>query len=1041
VSPPGPLAALARRLYADAYLKWLTVALVVAAGLSTLATIPRIEDPRIATRNALVTTSLPGATAARVEAQVTEKLEANLETLPEIKRIESTSRAGLSVISVELLASIDETTNEAAFSRIRDKLRDAEPELPRGAGKPRFDDKRGAVAYGMIVAVSDERSGEPDMNLVARAAEALADRLQRVPGTEIVRLHGAPDEEITVAVEPARLATLRLPIAEVATRIRAADARQVAGVYRGARHDLALEVDGALDAAARIRDVPLKVAPDGARLSVGDVADVTRGVRTPPQELGLVDGRRAVFVAARPIGDVRLDLWSRDTRAAIEGFDGAFGDAVETRILFDQNTYTRARLSNLGSNLGAGALVVVAVVAVTMGLKASLVVGSALPLSAALALFGLTLFDEQLHQMTIFGMIVAVGLLIDNAIVMTDEVVGRLETGARPDDAIGGAVALMSGPLAASTVTTILGFMPVFLLPGNVGDFVGPIAVSVVLALAASFFVALTLIPAFAAGALGDAARPARRRWWHHGVAVPGLVARFERLLAAALVRPRRVVAALAALALTGFAAAATLGNEFFPPAERDQFQIEVLMASETPLERTAHIARELSATLHAEPGVERVFFEVGGSVPTVYYNLLMDEQARSRYAQAVVDCVDAATAEALVARIRAPLAERFPDAQIVVGAFGQGPPTDAPVGFRVVGPDLDVLVELGQAVRRVMRAVPGVTETRASLESGEPKLWFEADETAAAQTGLSLTGIAERLYVALEGVEAGSVFEDVEELPVRVRASEATRSSLTSIAGLTLVSAPGAGAVPAAALGEFDLRPEYAQITRRDGERVNRIDGFIDASVLPIDVTRAVTARLEEAGFAPPPGYRLEAAGDSEGQSEAVGSLTTYLPLIGLLMVATVVLTFRSLALAGIVGAVAIASVGFGMAALAVSRYPIGFNPLIGTAGLVGVAINGTIVVLANLRADAAARRGEIPAIVASVRSTGRHIVSTTLTTVGGFGPLFVFVGGDFWPPLAVVIAGGVACSVVLSLVFTPCAFVLVTARGARRAPEGQAA
>jgi multidrug efflux pump subunit AcrB len=395
-----------------------------------------------------------------------------------------------------------------------------------------------------------------------------------------------------------------------------------------------------------------------------------------------------------------------------------------------------------------------------------------------------------------------------------------------------------------------------------------------------------------------------------------------------------------------------------------------------------------------------------------------------------VVDTVSAESAEALVARLERELGAQYPDAQVVVSAFGQGPPTDAPIGFRLVGPDLELLTELGHAVRLAMHGVPAVISSRASLEAGAPKLWFDADEPAVVRTGLTLSDTARQLYSALEGVAAGTVFEDLTELPVHVRSHAPVRGSLEAIASLDLVTP--VGRVPALSLGDFALRPEFAQITRRDGERINRIDGFVTSAALPLDAARAVRERFSANGLTLPPGYRLEVAGDSEGQAEAVAALTTYLPLIALLMAATVVMTFRSVTLAAVVGAVALMSVGFGMAALAVSGYPLGFNPLIGTAGLVGVAINGSIVVLANLGGDAGARAGDIDAIVRTVLGSGRHIVATTLTTVGGFGPLVVFVGGAFWPPLAIVIAGGVACSLVFSLIFTPCAFRLTVRRRA---------
>ena len=240
---------------------------------------------------------------------------------------------------------------------------------------------------------------------------------------------------------------------------------------------------------------------------------------------------------------------------------------------------------------------------------------------------------------------------------------------------------------------------------------------------------------------------------------------------------------------------------------------------------------------------------------------------------------------------------------------------------------------------------------------------------------------------------------------------------------------------MPASALGEIALKPALQAITRRNGERVNEIQGFLSQGVLPIEVTSAVQQRIDEGAIELPPGYRIQLAGDSAEQQRAIAQLLTYAPVLAALMIATLVLSFRSFALAGLIGLVAIGSVGLGMLSLWFAGFPLGFNPIIGSAGLVGVAINGSIVVLAAIRSDPRARDGDAAAIVVETLGATRHILSTTLTTVAGFMPLLMFTGGDFWPPLAVVIAGGVGMSGLLSLVLTPSAYLLLARRQRRRA------
>jgi multidrug efflux pump subunit AcrB len=334
-----------------------------------------------------------------------------------------------------------------------------------------------------------------------------------------------------------------------------------------------------------------------------------------------------------------------------------------------------------------------------------------------------------------------------------------------------------------------------------------------------------------------------------------------------------------------------------------------------------------------------------------------------------VVRATGPASAKALVDSLHWELGERFPQAQIVVQTFGQGPPGSAPVAFSIYGEDPVRLREYGERLRRIMHALPEITHTRASIEGGEPKLWLRADEHQAQVAGLSLGAIASQFQASLEGATGGTVLEDLEVLPVRVRYGETERGSLDRIASLRLLAPARPGQwIPAEALGEVELRPELAGITRRNGERVNTVEGFIREGVLPIEVAAEVRRRVDAEGLGLAPGYRLEVAGNSAEQQDAVGKLLTYVPVLAVLMIAALVLAFRSATVAAIIGAVAVLSVGLGMLSLGLAGFPIGFNPIIGRAGLIGVAINGSIVVLAAIRSNPRARRAEPDAIVTEV-------------------------------------------------------------------------
>ena len=1009
----------ATALFENRYLLVLTVVLILVAGGSALVSLPRIEDPRILNRYPIVITRVPGAPAERIEALVTEKLEERLQEVSEIQSIDSTSRAGVSIIRIELADRVDDTAQ--VNSEIRDKLAEAVPSLPPEANAPFFDDERGAVAFSAIVAITWERPEAPSLGILSRLAEELADRLRNLPGTEVVRLYGEPEEELTVSLDHREVAALALRASEIAARVRESDAKVPSGTVRSTRSDFLMEVAGKLDSLERVGEIPLRRGEDGSLVRLSDVARIEKDWRDPPVEIGLVNGRRAVLVAARMDGAQRADVWAARARTAIDGFAAGIGpgSGVGVETIFDQNLYTSERLGELSANLAGGGVVVVLVILAAMGVRSSLVMGFALPLTAAAAFFGLVLTGGTLQQMSIFGMIIALGLLIDNAIVVVDEIAERLAHGASRIEALRDSVDYLFAPLLASTMTTVLAFAPIPLLIGNVGDFVRPIGMSVILALVASFVLALTVVAAVAAIVIHP--RTPGQRWWESGLELPFLSAAFARFLRRGLGRPAGALAVALALPVSGFALAGQLGNQFFPRVDRNMFDVQVWLPTESSLEETERVAREVERVTRRYTGVTDVYWLVGASFPSVYYNLIMTRDAAPHYARGVVRTETPGQVKALLEGLQAELDARLPEAQVLVRQFGQGPPIEAEIEIELSGPSITVLQDLGEEIRGALYRHPDVLHTQATMERGEPKLWIDVDEDDAELAGLSLRQVAGQLQANLEGVTGGSVIEELEELPVRIRFEAERRRRSADVLATPLVTPARTDWTPLSAVARLALRPEHGAITRCDTWRCNTVRAYLRPDALPLDVADDLLPDLERSGFGLPDGYRLDLGGDSEEQAKAIGGLLAFAPLLAVTMVATVVLAFRSVTLAGVLFGVAGLSVGIGLFATFVSGFPFSFNSILGTAGLIGVALNDSIVVLAALQGSAGARRGEVDAIVEAVQGTGRHVVSTTLTTMGGFLPLLLFVGGDFWPPLAIVLALGVAGSSVLAVVFVP--------------------
>ena len=1025
--------------YREPRLVALIILVIIAAGLGAFSTIGRQEDPTITNLFATVTTPYPGADPARVEALVTEKIEQELRKISEIKHVDSTSRSGVSSIVIMLDERTDPDLIDQVWTEVRDAIDAALPNLPPTVPKPVFDkDKIGA--YTSISAIFP-RNGEVSPAMLGRFAEVLQDRLRSVAGTQLVSIYGQGHEEVLVELDAGAFSALGLTPAQIAASVRNADAKVQAGRLRGANSEMLLEVSGELRTIDQISAIPVATSRTGQVTRLGDVARISRTLRNPPDSVTLVDGKPAVLVASRMDADLQVDVWMDRTRAVLERFEADLPDGLEHRQLFDQSAYTFERLNEIALNMAMGVALVILVLFFTLGFRPAIVVAIILPLVTLASLATLNMLGIPIHQMSVTGLIVALGLLVDAAIVVTDQIRQSLKAGLARTEAVGGAVQRLAMPLLASTVTTALAFMPMILLPGPAGDFVGAIAIAVVVMLAWSLVLALTVTPALAGWWLvkpvsGDIIHR-RREFWLYG-ARGGRVGRlFGQSIRWSLASPVQSICLSLVLPVLGFAALGTLVPQFFPTIDRDQFHIEVELPSGAPIEATTQVVREIDAMLRDDPGIRQIAWVIGRNAPPFYYNMPQRREQTPNFAHALLTTQSADVTAALVPELQVRLDAAVPGALVLVRDLVQGPPVTAPVELRFVGPSQDVLRALGDRARQTMAGLDVITHVTTSIEGGAPKLVFDLDEQKVRLAGLDLVGVASQLDGALEGIAAGSVVEGSEELPLRLRVSDADRADLALVRSLPLVAPDGSAraaagqlaSTPLSALGTPRLVPAQSVIERRDGERINVVRGFLRYGVLPQQVQTQVQQALADEGFQIPQGYRLEYGGDSDARSDTVTNLASSMGLIVTLSIAVIVLTFNSFRLSAVALVVVALSGGLSLLALAIFQYPFGIQAIIGVIGSVGVSINAAIIIMTALQADQQASSGDTARMGDIVIDASRHIVSTTITTFGGFLPL-ILAGGGFWPPFAMAIAGGVLLSAIISFYFTPPMFALVYPR-----------
>ncbi len=1023
----------------------LAVLVILFGGLGALLSLGRQEDPTLVERFGIVVVTLPGADAERMEALVAQPLEAALMELPELKQVETFARSGVVQVSLNIEDDLSEAEVDDAWTLIRQQVAKAQQTFP--AGTSNADITRFYVgASTMIVSLTWTGEGEPPLAVMRRLALDLQNTFQRLNGTELTETFGLPTEEIRVTVDGDMLAASGVSVADAARAIAAADTKAPAGRLRTDGGTIGVEVDGDLDSLARVRSVPIRQMPGGSVLRVGDVASVMKGFEDPPTRMAFENDKRAVLVAGFISPDLRVDRWAKSAREAVSQFAAGVPPGIKVEVVFDQSRYTETRLNGLAQNLGYSALIVFAVLFFTMGWRSALVCGTAMPLTVALVLILFNIFGQPLHQMSVTGLVISLGLLIDNAIVVVDDIDQWRAKGLSRLESIDRSLKHLLAPLAASTLTTALAFAPIAMLPGPAGEFIGMIGISVIYSITASFLISITIVPAFAgwfdrkrSWEKGATRRP--RRWWRDGVAID-LVSDGYRATVGAVIRyPLLGIIVCVAPAIMGLMLMSKLPQQFFPPTERDQFQLTLGLTSESSLADTIAITERATELVMQNEGVKSVTWVLGEPSPRVYYNSFNNTRGVEGFASGWVQLDGNQRTRQIVDDVQRQLRSEFPSARFLALPFEQGPPADAPIELILRGPDLEILNQLGQEVRTVLNQTPGITYSLASLELGSPTLRLKADESATNLAGSRLTELAASINSELEGVRAGSVLEGTEELPVRIISSSERRTNLTDLQSKTIGAVPGDTGTPLSALGEMELTPKTSIISRRDGLRTNQILAFLDPYTLPAPSLAQFQERLADSGFSLPPGYDMLIGGEAENSGEAVGNLAAVgIPLM-LVMAGAIMLVFNSFRMMLLIIVSGILSVFYAFFGVWLFNLPFGFNAIVGSLGLFGIAINGTIVVLSLLRDSPEAMADDVVAQREVVMNATRHIIATTLTTMGGFVP--ILLGGDaFWMPLAAGIAGGVGGSALLALYFTPAVFRLSTMGWfGRRSKRGQPA
>ena len=979
-----------------------TAILLAFGGVLAWMVMGRQEDPSMSPNWGMVRVTFPGADAPTVERLAVAPIERELTEVEQVKHVTATVRAGYTLLFVELYSDVD---HGEAWADVREALDRAYLEFPDGASEPDLEQQETSTE-SVLLAVT----GSNDARDLARAAEQLEDVLLRLPDVKEVVLTADPGEQITIELDDSAARRYGIDARTIAGQLAQRNTGTPGGTLDVGGLSATLQPDAEIGGAGDVARMPVMLS-SGAAIELSEIARVRETVEEPEAVRMRYDGVPAVAIGVVPREGIHLVDFGDEVRTALAGAREEIAPLRVTEITF-QPEHVEARLGDLGKSLLVGILIVAGLLVVAMGARLGFLVAAIVPLVTLGALGIYFTAGGVLHQISIAAFVLALGMLVDNAIVVAESIQRRIDEGQPRVAAAVAAVKELALPLGSATGTTVAAFLPMLLATGGTAEFTRAIPVIVILTLALSYAFALVVTPTLAAMFL----RPQQAR-------TASVIEKLSGRLGEIVVRRKGLILTGAAvLVVASGMAAGRVQTDFFPGAGRTELLVDVSLPEGAGVEAVDEVSRRVEAALAERPEVLHVASFVGRPSPKFYYNIPAPSGS-THFAQILVLTRDRDAVEPLRDWVSEWAARERPQAQVIPRGIKQGPPIAAPVSLRLYGDDLGDLAVAADAVRRELRAIPGVRDVRHSMGLGVPAVAMEVDDAALARRGLSRNDLSLALLGHTRGLDVGMMRTGEDPVPIRVRAPEGEDLPAERLALLD-IAVPGRAPVSVAEVAQPTIEWQPAIIQRRDRRRMVTVDAELDEGVTYDSVVRALDARLTAVSL--PDGVSFEQGGDAEGAAEANGALARTLPLGLFLLLMILLAEFDSFRRVGIVlTTVPLAAVGV-VPGLLVGDQPFGFMSTLGAIALIGIVVNNAIVLLDRieaLRAEGAAVR---EAVIDAVRIRTRPILLTTGTTVAGLIPLTAS-SSPLWPPLAWAMISGLVASTALTLLVVPALYQLL--------------
>ena len=993
------------------------VVIVVLAGAIAFQTLPKAQDPGFIVRTAVITTQFPGASPERVELLVTDKIEKKIQEMPEIDSIVSESRTGISVIYANFKESY--RIMRPIFDDLRRKVNAVTSDLPQGTRTPNVNDEFGDV-FGSVYTLSGDGFTYAELKTVA---DELRDELLKEPDIAKVTIHGAQQEVIFVEYNNARLSELGLSPQRLSASLAGVNIVSSGGDIVSGRERITLEPTGNFESVADLQRTVIQL-PGGALVYLEDIVDVYRGYTDPPSSVSRVNGEPtlAIAISMRDGGDI-LKLGERLDELMPE-LAAKYPWGIQIDKIWFQAELVDDVVGTFTSSLLQAIAIVIIVMIGFLGLRTGLVVGSLIPTTIVASFFTMDLFDITINQISLTALIIALGLLVDNAIVIVESILVKREKGA---DAVTAAIesgAELKMPLLISSLTTAAAFMPIALAQSAVGEYTSDIFYVVTIALLSSWLLAMTFVPMVTTAVLKVEPREDTRgdefdgRWY----------AFYRHLLWLSLRCRYRFAAIIIGLFVLAVIGMGHVRQEFIAPSEDPVFSAKLelpLGASiETSQEVIADIDRFLSETyFKPESGESLVrnwltFIGEGGPRFQLSLNPPNPNPANSFV---IANTWDGKDVDRVIAGIEDFVRQNQPDLAAQVKRLDNGPPVDYPIIVRISGSDFDTLYDIAEQVTEFLYSIREVSDVRNSWGRQTKKLVVDVDQELARRSGVTSEDVAYSLQAGLTGIDLTQYREGDELIPITLRTVAADRQDFSKLDGLTVFSQSTGSNVSLKQVANVELTFEPGVIERRDRDRTLSLNVQLAGDATAAEVNEILVPWLENAARDWPAGHRFEIGGEAEESGEANASIAAQLPMAGMLILLLLVGQFNSLRRPLIILAtipLGLIGVTFG---LLVANSSFGFFTILGLISLSGIIINNAIVLLDRIAIEIRDfGRSQQDAVMTACQQRLRPILLTTATTVLGMTPL-LWGGTAMFHPMAITIIFGLAFATALTLLVVP--------------------